>query len=29
MSLDDDIIVLPGHGPSTKIGFEKKNNPYL
>lgn len=28
-SLDDDIIVLPGHGPSTKIGFEKKNNPYL
>lgn len=28
-NLDDDILVLPGHGPSTTIGFEKKNNSYL
>lgn len=27
--LDEDILVLPGHGPSTTIGFEKKNNSYL
>ncbi len=27
--LPDDVIVYPGHGPSTTIGFEKKNNPFL
>lgn len=27
--LDDDIIVYPGHGPNTSIGFEKANNPFL
>ena len=27
--LDDSTIVLPGHGPSTTIGYEKANNPYL
>jgi glyoxylase-like metal-dependent hydrolase (beta-lactamase superfamily II) len=27
--LGDDITVLPGHGPSTKIGIEKRNNPYV
>lgn len=25
----DDYIVYPGHGDSTTIGFEKKNNPFL
>lgn len=24
--LDDNITVYPGHGPSTTIGYEKKNN---
>lgn len=28
MSMDEDISVYPGHGPSTTIGYEKKNNPY-
>lgn len=27
--LDDDVIVYPGHGPKTKIGFERDNNPYV
>ena len=27
--LDDKTIVYPGHGPSTSIGFEKKNNQFL
>lgn len=27
--LPDDVIVYPGHGPETTIGFEKKNNPFL
>lgn len=25
----DDIILYPGHGPSTMLGIEKKNNPYF
>lgn len=29
MTLDHDFTVYPGHGPSTNIGFEKKNNPFL
>ena len=27
--LDDEMIVYPGHGPKTSIGFEKANNPFL
>lgn len=27
--LDDDYMVHPGHGPSTSIGNERKNNPFL
>lgn len=25
-SLDDDIVIYPGHGPKTTIGIEKKHN---
>lgn len=28
MSLDDDIRVLPGHGPETTIGDERRTNPF-
>lgn len=27
--LDESIVVYPGHGRSTTIGYEKNNNPYL
>ncbi len=26
---DDSAIVVPGHGPATTIGFEKRENPYF
>jgi len=29
LTLPDETMVYPGHGPSTTIGFEKKNNPFL
>jgi hydroxyacylglutathione hydrolase len=29
LTLDDDLRVLPGHGPETTIKYERKNNPYL
>ena len=28
-TLDDDTSVLPGHGPETQIGYEKRNNPFI
>lgn len=29
LPLDDRIVVLPGHGPRTTIGAERRSNPYL
>jgi hydroxyacylglutathione hydrolase len=29
LALPDETKVLPGHGPATTIGAERKNNPYL
>jgi len=29
LPLNDELIVLPGHGPQTTIGRERANNPYL
>jgi hydroxyacylglutathione hydrolase len=28
-TLGDDVVVLPGHGPATRIGIERRNNPYV
>ena len=29
MTLDDDTLVITGHGPSTTVGLERHNNPFL
>lgn len=29
LSLDDDLVVYPGHGPTTTLGHERYNNPFL
>ncbi|MDG6102866.1 MBL fold metallo-hydrolase [Dactylosporangium aurantiacum] len=29
LTLPDELVVLPGHGPGTTIGRERKGNPYL
>jgi hypothetical protein len=28
-TLPDEMTVFPGHGPTTTIGFEKINNPFV
>lgn len=27
--LPDETVIYPGHGPVTKVGFEKRSNPYV
>ncbi|GAB3879501.1 hypothetical protein GCM10029964_031980 [Kibdelosporangium lantanae] len=29
LTLEDDTVVLPGHGPTTTIGRERATNPFL
>ncbi len=29
LTLPDDTVVIPGHGPATTIGEERENNPFL
>ena len=29
LTLPDEVVVLPGHGPQTTIGRERATNPYL
>ena len=29
LPMDDDVNVLPGHGPVTTVGRERKTNPFL
>jgi glyoxylase-like metal-dependent hydrolase (beta-lactamase superfamily II) len=28
-TLGDDVRVLPGHGPATTVGRERRHNPYV
>lgn len=29
VDVKDDVTVLPGHGPSTQMGYERRTNPYF
>jgi glyoxylase-like metal-dependent hydrolase (beta-lactamase superfamily II) len=29
LPMDDDVNVLPGHGPVTTVGNERRTNPFL
>lgn len=28
-TLPDDVVIFPGHGPRTTIGYERQNNPFV
>ncbi len=29
LTLDNDVALLPGHGPATNVGWERRRNPFL
>lgn len=29
LALDDDVAILPGHGPASSIGYERRVNPFV
>jgi len=29
LKLEDEVVLYPGHGPSTTVGHERQNNPFL
>ncbi len=29
LSLSEDMVVYPGHGPATNVGQEKRTNPFF
>jgi glyoxylase-like metal-dependent hydrolase (beta-lactamase superfamily II) len=29
LTLPNETILYPGHGPETTVGFERENNPFL
>jgi hydroxyacylglutathione hydrolase len=29
LTLPDDMVLYPGHGPDTTVGFERQTNPFL
>jgi hydroxyacylglutathione hydrolase len=29
MTLEDDVVIYPGHGTTSTIGYERKNNPFI
>jgi glyoxylase-like metal-dependent hydrolase (beta-lactamase superfamily II) len=28
-TLPDDTVLMPGHGPPSKVGWEKEHNPFF
>lgn len=29
LTLDDDMLIYPGHGPNTRVSYEKQYNPFI